>query len=62
MINFKQIVPILCQTHNFSTIADLALRKAKYLLATSDHETEENDMKSIKECYEIVIDMFSSLD
>lgn len=58
VLNLKQVVPVLTRLKDFLTIVDLALRKAKYLQEFGGQDSE----KMLKECYEVVLDLFSALD
>ena len=58
-------MPILCKTNNFLTIVDLSMKKIKYFQAIrnlDDTESRVDGAKSVKECYEVVLDMFTALD
>mgnify|MGYP006906940624 CR=1 FL=1 len=67
-LDLRKIVPILCETNDFSTIVELCLNKVKYLklrLETNIHQFNvdiEDQNRQIVKAYDIILQLFAALD
>lgn len=66
-VDMIKVPELLAETGNYTTLADIILRKLKALKSLSEQErtklmTEEDFTQSISDCYGVLVSLFGAID